>query len=73
MSRSSSLVLTVEIIAGTSDENAAVELQMLSTDMGVMVEAMQRDVKMRAFPGQDWQETLKDFQRHERLSNYPKS
>jgi len=69
--RCTSLVLKVEIIAGTSDEQAAIELQMLSTDMGTMVEAQQRETTMRAFPGQDWQETLRDFQRDERLAGYP--
>lgn len=71
MTRLSSLVLTVEIIAGTSDETAAVELQMLATDLGLMVEAMQRGIKMRASPGADWKECLRAFQIDERLSNYP--
>lgn len=71
--RCSSLVLAVEIIAGTSDEQAAVELQMMATDMGCMVEAMQRETKMRAVPGGDWTKTLDDFRREERLGQYPQS
>lgn len=45
--RCTSLVLTVEIIAGTSDEQAAVELQMMATDMGCIVEAMSRETPTR--------------------------
>ncbi len=71
MTRLSSLVLTVEIMAGTTDEQAAIELQMAATDMGMMIEANQRGITMRATPGADWKTTLQDFQRDERLSSYP--
>lgn len=73
MSRLSSLVLTVEIVAGTSDKQAAIELQMLATDMGCLVEAKQRDITMRARPGEDWQNVLRAYELDEKLSNYPES
>ncbi len=69
--RIGSLVMSVQIMAGTDDSTAAVDLQMLATDMGVIVEAKQRGITMRAFPGKDWQHTLREFERDERLSNYP--
>lgn len=69
--RYTSLVLTVEIMAGTTDKRAAVELAMLATDMGTIVEANRRGIKMRAFPGHGWEETLADFERDEKLSQYP--
>jgi hypothetical protein len=73
MDRYTSLVLTVEIVAGTNDKQAAIELSMLATDMGTIVEAKQRNIKMRAFPHQRWEHTLTEFKRDERLSNYPES
>jgi hypothetical protein len=66
-----SLVLKVEILAGTSDKQAAIELSMLATDMGTIVEASQRGITMRAFPGMGWEKTLSDFERDERLNQYP--
>jgi hypothetical protein len=69
----SSLVITVEIIAGTSDKQAAMELAMLATDMQTIVEASQRGLTMRAWPGLGHEKTLTDFEREERLSNYPES
>ena len=71
--RYTSLVLTVEIVAGTSETQAAIELQMLATDMGTIVEGNHNGIVMRARPGKDWQEVLRDFEREKRLSNYPQS
>ena len=65
--RCTSLVLKVEIIAGTSDEQAAVELQMLATDMGTLVEAQQRETTMRAFPGQNWAELSPRLNENDKL------
>ncbi len=73
MVRLSSLFMTVEIMAGTDDASAALDLTMLATDMGMIVEAKQRGIIMRAHPGTDWHDTLANFQRDERLSNYPES
>lgn len=71
--RYTSLVLTVEIVAGTSETQAAIELQMLATDMGTIVEGKHNGIVMRARPGKDWQEVFRDFEREKRLSNYPQS
>ncbi len=67
-----SLVLKVEIVAGTCDKQAAIELSMLATDIGTIVEASQRETTMRAFPGMGWEKVLSDFELDERLSQYPK-
>lgn len=71
--RYSNIILNVEIVAGTSDTQAAVEMTMLATDVGTIVEAKQRGVTMRAFPGGSWEEALRQFERDERLSLYPTS
>ena len=71
--RYTSLVLTVEIVAGTSEEHAAIELQMLATDIGTIVEGKHNGIFMRARPGSDWQEVLRDFEREKRLMDYPQS
>lgn len=71
MAHLSSLVLTVEIMAGTHDKQAAIELTMMATDMGCIVEANQRGITMRAHPGADWQKTLQNFERDERIAQYP--
>lgn len=66
-----SLVLTVEIVAGTSETQAAIELQMLATDMRTIVEGKHNGITMRARPGEDWQDVLRDFERERRLNDYP--
>jgi hypothetical protein len=69
--RCASLVVTVEIVAGTSETDASIDLQMLATDLGTIVEGKHNGIVMRARPGADWQEVLRDFEREKRFNDYP--
>ena len=63
-----SLVLTVEIIAGSSEQAVAVDLATLSDKLGLTVEANFNGIRMRAFPGYGWEKTLYDFKRDKRFT-----
>ena len=65
--RYSSLVLKVDILAGTREKQAAIEMAMLATDMGMIVESSHNGTTMRAWPGAGWEKTLEEFEREKRL------
>lgn len=68
----SGLVLKVEIDGGTPAMEAAAEMVDLAGRVGVIVEAEIGDATMRARPYQLARDVLAEWERDNRLAQYPK-
>lgn len=60
------LIVTVEIVAGTSETDAAIDMQTLATDLGAIVEGKHNGTVMRAKPGGNWQKVMRNFELEKR-------
>ena len=69
----SDLMMTVQIVAGTSEENAAAELARLAERVRITVEAKHNGVTMIARPYQLARDVLAEFKRDQQLARYPSS
>lgn len=67
----SGLVLTVEIVAGTAERDAAASLAALAEKLGVIIEANHNGTRMWALPGDDVDAIMQEFVRERGLANYP--
>jgi phage terminase small subunit len=65
------LILTVEIMAGTSEADAARALVQLADRTGVQSGSKHNGVEMFADPGDTTEDVMRRFERERDLQNYP--
>lgn len=67
----SSIVVIVEVIAGTSELQTATEIAELATRLGVIVETSHNGVVMQAHPGDTREKVMRGFVRERGLFDPP--
>lgn len=73
MATNRGVFLTVEVMAGTSEAEAARDLLRLAQRLDILVEAKHNGTLMMAFPSDSVEDVVQRFDRERRLENYPQS